>query len=143
MKRLLATLCIAIGFTLPHFITFKYECFTDERWPFFYGFPFVQSTDGSWVFSMSGNLFVKGFVGNVLFYSVFIYGLVYLLDTIKHRVFKIFGKTIIVALCAMALLIIYFEIFVFNWTLHWDHDNFKMYYYQHDLDCQRTFKFLD
>ncbi|WP_452220986.1 hypothetical protein [Lacinutrix salivirga] len=143
MKRLLATLCIAVGFTLPHFITFKYVCETSERWPHFYGFPFVQSTNGTWVFSMSGNLFISGFIGNVLFWSVLIYGLVYFLDSITSKIFKTVGKVIIVILCALSLFIIYFEVFVFDWNVHWSHNDFKMSYYEQDLDCERTFEFFD
>lgn len=143
MKKILASLLIAIGFTLTNCISFEYVCEIDERWPDFYGFPFVQSTDSTWVFSMSGNLFIKGFIGNVLFWSLFIYALIYFLDRIKQGGFRILGKVIIIALCALSLLVIYFEIVVFDWTLQWDHDNFKMNYYQQDLDCVRTFKFFD
>ncbi|WP_282069893.1 hypothetical protein [Olleya namhaensis] len=143
MKRLLATLCIAVAFTLPHFVTYKYVCLTDENWPDFYGFPFIQSTDRTWIFSMSGNLYAKGFIGNVLFWSIFIYGLVYFLDTIKHKFFRVFGKIVIVALCVMSVVVISFEAFVFDWRLEWDHDNFKMNYYIQDLDCEKTFKFFE
>ncbi|WP_157814134.1 hypothetical protein [Olleya sp. Bg11-27] len=143
MKKILAALCLAVSFTLQHFITFKYVCQTDERWPTFYGFPFVQSTDHSWIFSMSGDLFIKGFIGNILFLGLFFYGVIYLLGIAKHKICKIISKSVIIILCIFSLVFIYFEITVFDWRLEWDHDNFKMNYYQQDLDCEKTFKFFD
>ncbi len=143
MKKNLAALCIAVGFTLTNLVTFKYVCVTDERWPKFLGFPFVQSTDSTWVFSMSGDLFIKGFIANILFWSLVFYGLIHLLDSVKHRVYRIFAKSTIVLLCLLSLVVIYFESTVFNWNLQWDHDNFKMNYYQEDLDCKQTFTFFD
>ncbi|QXP58298.1 hypothetical protein [Olleya sp. HaHaR_3_96] len=143
MKKILAALCLAVSFTLQHFITFKYVCQTDERWPTFYGFPFVQSTNHSWVFSMSGDLFIKGFIGNILFFGLFFYGVIYLLGIAKHKICKIISKSVIIILCIFSLVFIYFEITVFDWRLEWDHDNFKMNYYQQDLDCEKTFRFFD
>ncbi|QCE43354.1 hypothetical protein [Psychroserpens sp. NJDZ02] len=142
MKKILASLCIAVGFTLTNCVSFKYVCETDERWPMFYGFPFVQSTD-SWVFSMSGDLFIKGFIGNVVFWSLLIFGLINLLDTVRHKFFKVIIKVVIVVLCVLSVVLIYFESTIFDWNIHWDHDNFKMNYYQQDLDCEKTFKFFD
>ncbi|WP_272022957.1 hypothetical protein [Olleya namhaensis] len=143
MKKILASLCIAVGFTLTNSISYKYACKTDERWPDFLGFPFVQSTDGSWIFSMSGDLFIKGFIGNILFWGLFFYGVIYLLGIAKHRVYKIIFKSVITIFCIFSLVYIYFEITVFDWRLEWDHDNFKMNYYIQDLDCEKTFKFFE
>lgn len=143
MKKILASLCIAVGFTLTNFITFKYICNADEYWATFKGFPFVQSTDGPWVNSMSGELFIKGLLGNILFWTFLFYGLIYLFLTIKHKIYSVVTKGIFVVLCILSLVIIYFEITVFEWRLEWDHENFKMNYYQQDLDCKRSFHFFD
>ena len=143
MKKILASLCIAVGFTLTNSISYKYVCKTDERWPDFLGFPFVQSTDRSWIFSMSGDLFIRGFIGNILFWGLFFYGVIYLLGIAKHKVCKIISKSVITIFCIFSLVFIYFEITVFDWRLEWDHDNFKMNYYIQDLDCEKTFKFFE
>ncbi|MEM5538206.1 hypothetical protein [Olleya sp. AS48] len=142
MKKILASLCIAVGFTLTDSISYKYVCKTDENWPSFLGFPFIQSTDRSWVFSMSGDLFIKGFIGNILFWSLLFYGVIYLLSIAKHKVYKIISKSVITIFCIFSLVFIYFEITVFDWRLEWDHDNFKMNYYIQDLDCEKTFEFF-
>ncbi|WGD34754.1 hypothetical protein [Olleya sp. YS] len=143
MKKILASLCLAIGFTLPNFISYKFVCATDERWPDFYGFPFVQNTDRSWVFSMSGKFFISGFIGNVIFWGLLFYVIIRLLNLLKHRVFIIVRRVILITLCLFSLWVIYFELTLFDWRLQWNHDDFKMNYYQQKLDCKRTFHFFD
>ena len=142
-KNILILFCLSLGFTILNFVRFEYSCKTDELWPKFYGFPFVQWTDTTWVNSMSGDFFLKGFLCNVLFWFAFFYLVIHLLNSIQHKIFKKIINTIIIFLCLFSLIIIYFEFTVFDWRFNWDHNNFKLDYYQEELDCVRTFHFFN
>ena len=78
-----------------------------------------------------------------MFWTVLFYGLIYLILLIKHKIYRIISKGIIIILCALSLFVIYFEMTVFDWSLQWNHDDFKMNYYQQDIDCKRAFRFFD
>ncbi|WAC03055.1 hypothetical protein N7U66_05350 [Lacinutrix neustonica] len=53
MKKLIFTIITALGFVTDECLIFEYVCDYPERGPKFYGFPFIQETDTTWVFSMS------------------------------------------------------------------------------------------
>ena len=142
MKKYIICFVIALGLTLAKIITFKYVCETDENWPEFYGFPFVQSTNTSWVFSMSGELYFIGLIGNTLFWLLIILFINHFYSKIKLswliQIGKIFSGFIVLA----SLVIIISELFIFDWRLKFNHNDFKLNYYQKDLKCERTLQFF-
>lgn len=139
MKKLIFSIIIAFGFIMDEYLTFEYICDYPERGPKFYGFPFVQETDTTWIFSMSGEIYLFGFLGNLVFWTIIIGGIALLLDKIKRKltkkIFKIFGWLIF----AWSLFISFVNLAAVDWRLEFTHDNFKMNYYQSDIDCKRNF----
>lgn len=59
---------MAVAVASSKIVTFEYVCDYPERRPKFYGFPFVQETDSTLVNSMSGDLYILGFLGNFMFW---------------------------------------------------------------------------
>jgi len=129
----------ALGFVTDQCLTFEYVCEYPEYGPKFYGFPFVQETDKTWVFSMSGEIYLFGFLGNLVFWTLIIGGIVLLLEKIKEKLTKkiigIFGWLILA--WSLFISVVYFG--AVDWRLEFTHDNFKMNYYQTDIDCERKF----
>ena len=139
MKKLIFTIITALGFVTDECLIFEYVCDYPERGPKFYGFPFVQETDTTWIFSMSGEIYLFGFLGNLIFWTIIIGGIVFLLDKIKGKLIKkiigIFGLLILV--WSLFISFVYFG--AIDWRLEFTHDNFKMDYYQSDINCERNF----
>lgn len=73
---------MAITITSSKIITFEYVCDYSEKGPKFYGFPFIQETGSTWVNSMSGEIYVLGFLGNLLFWLAIIGSLFFILSKI-------------------------------------------------------------
>ena len=138
MKKVFYAIIIALGIVCSDTIYFEYECNADERWPRFLGFPFVQSTDTTWVFSMSGELFLFGFLGNIIVWAALLVVIFYFLTKLKFKRSKIIGTILlsIVLVISMFIFIVYFS--VVDWRLKWHHDNFKLNYYQKNLECKKT-----
>ena len=139
MKKFIFSIIIALGFITDECLTFEYVCDYTELGPKFYGFPFVQETDRTWVFSMSGEIYLFGFLGNLVFWTLIFSGIVLLLGKIKGKLTKkiigIFGWLIL----AWSLFISFVYFGAVYWRLEFTHDNFKMNYYQTDIDCERKF----
>jgi energy-coupling factor transporter transmembrane protein EcfT len=88
---------------------------------------------------MSGDIYLIGFLGNLIFWAIIIGGIVFFVDKIKgkltKRIIGIFGWLII----AWSLFISFVYFAAVDWRLEFTHDNFKINYYQSDIDCERNF----
>ncbi len=88
---------------------------------------------------MSGEIYLLGFIGNVLFWAILIIGIISLLNNIKKKSLKkvmyIFGWLIF----AWSSLMIFMNFTMVDWKIKLTHNNFKMNYYQSDIDCKRRF----
>lgn len=139
MKKIIFPLITALGFITDELLIFEYVCDYPELGPKFYGFPFVQETNTSWIFSMSGDVYLIGFLGNLLFWTIIIGGVIFFVAKIKGKLIKriigIFGWLII----AWSLFISFVYFTSVDWRLEFTHDNFKINYYQSDIDCERNF----
>jgi hypothetical protein len=143
MKKIILSVIIALGVVFSDIIYFEYTCLTNERWPRFLGFPFVQSTDTTWVFSMSGTLFLFGLLCNILFWSLIVLTVVKLINSLRLTKLKTVKKVFNMLLITVSLFITTIYFLAIDWRLKWDHDNFKMNYYQTDLNCERVFHFFE
>ncbi|PHS62797.1 MAG: hypothetical protein COB12_10290 [Flavobacterium sp.] len=139
MKKLIFSIITALGFITDEYLTFEYVCDYPERGPKFYGFPFVQQTDSTWIFSMSGDIYLFGFLGNLIFWTIIIGGIVLLVNIIEgkwtKKIIGIFGWLIFV----WSLFISFVHFAAVDWRLEFTHDNFKNNYYQSVIDCERNF----
>ena len=142
MKKVILSIVFAIGIVFSDIVYFEYTCITDENWPTFLGFPFVQSTNTSWIFSMSGELFLRGLLCNILFWGVLIYIFVFFIERITVGKFYIAKWISSLLLMFLALFISIISLLAIDWRMNWDHDNFKRDYYQTELDCERSFHFF-
>lgn len=143
MKKILLSIILSLGMISSDIIYFKYTCVTDEKWPSFLGFPFVQSTDTTWVFSMSGILYLKGLFGNIIIWSIFFYLLLFIIYKITKGKFVLAKNILAFLTVCYSLFFTLFFFYAIDWSLGWDHDNFKMDYYQTNLECTRTLHILD
>ncbi|MEL6811329.1 MAG: hypothetical protein AAFP76_08355 [Bacteroidota bacterium] len=142
IKKILLTLSLALAITSNDLLIYEYVCQFPEHGPSFYGFPFVKSTNTSWVFSMSGDLYVLGFIGNVLFWGVLLYIPIHLMGLIKikrvRNIFMVLGWILFSLGCISTSL----GLTVIDWRLEWHHDNFRMNYYQTDIECEKKFHWV-
>lgn len=138
MKKLIFSIITALGLITDEFLTFEYVCNYPEYGPKFYGFPFVQETNTTWVFSMSGEIYLFGFLGNLIFWTIIIRGIILLLNKIKvklmQKIIGVFGLLILA--WSLFISLIYFA--AIDWRLKYTHDNFKINYYQYNIDCERN-----
>jgi len=138
-------LAITLGFVwiTSNFITFHYVCDYPEHGPSFYGFPFVQQTNSTWVNSFSGELYVFGLLGNLALWSLVFYGLIWLINDVLGK--KIRKLLFIVGVLTFVLSIIFISLYfqVYEWRFEWSHDDFKLNYYQTDITCERTLRIFD
>lgn len=138
IKKYLFLVILAIVFTSSNIVTFEYLCDYPERGPKFYGFPSVQQADTSWVNSMSGEIYVLGFLGNLLFWMAIVGSAFFMLSKVK----QVLTKAIInVLVCLFFVLSMYFSLLNFtmvDWNLKWTHHNFKIGYYKSEIVCKRN-----
>ena len=145
MKRVFISVIIALGIVSTNVIYFEYTCDVDESWPQFLGFPFVQSTDSSWGFSMSGDIFILGLLGNICFWTLIIYVIfgVFNLVSEKYKLSLFVGRVLVLLLVIYSLFFSFGHFVFIDWRLNWNHNNFKLHYYESDLDCKRTLHFFN
>ncbi len=139
MKKILLLIVLSLGMITDDFLVFEYTCNYPELGPKFYGFPFVQETNTTWVNSMSGEIYILGFIGNLIIWTL-IFGIVFqLLKRIRNSIgFKVFVTVLM--LYALFFSCVYFSII--DWRFSYSHDDFKVHYYQSKPDCKPIFKFL-
>lgn len=142
MKKLQITsaLILALGMITDDWLTFEFICDYKEYGPRFYGFPFVQETNTSWVNSMSGEIYLFGFLGNLLFWTFIFYVIILIINRIKNKIIVKLcnGISLVFVLIALLNSFVYFS--VIDWRLEKTHDNFKLNYYTSDIKCERKFK---
>ncbi|WP_298489013.1 hypothetical protein [uncultured Maribacter sp.] len=142
MKKIIFSIITALGCITDEFFTFKYVCDYPEHGPEFYGFPFVQETNTSWIFSMSGEIYLFGFLGNLVLWTLFIFILVVCLHKIKgklaQKIIPVFGWLIM----AWSILVSFVYFGAIDWRLKYTHDDFKINYYQSYIACEREFLWI-
>ncbi len=145
-SRLLGKIVLSITFgfvwIISNFITFHYVCDYPEYGPSFYGFPFVQQTNSTWVNSFSGNLYLSGMMGNLIIWSLVFYMLLSLINDVLGR--KIKKALFLLGLLGFVTSIIYISFYfeAYDWRIQWSHDNFKIDYFSDTIQCKRTFYFF-
>jgi hypothetical protein len=83
VRSLLLTACLSCVFVLTDLITFvRVEACPDEQLPALIGLPFVHRTSVPWVNSLSGVLYVKGLLLNVIIIAITFASLGRMLHTI-------------------------------------------------------------
>lgn len=142
MKLLLFSVTTALGIVTSGLFTYEYVCDFPEAGPKFYGFPFVQRTDTTWIFSMSGDIYLFGFLLNVAFWSGIIYLLGWAISPIKNPIIARTRTVLGWAVFGIMLLLSIQNLTIIDWRIKLHHDNFKMHYYQHDIECERHFYWI-
>jgi len=142
MKKIIFSLITALGCITDEYFTFQYVCDYPEHGPEFYGFPFVQETSTSWIFSLSGEIYLIGFFGNLVLCTLLIFILVLCLSKIKgklaQKIILVFGWLII----AWSILVSFVYFGAIDWRLNYTHDDFKINYYQSHIVCEREFLWI-
>ena len=142
LKRASIAVLFGFGLAFSDVITFEYVCDYPEYGPSFFGFPFVYRTSTPWVNSMSAVLYVTGSVGNLLFWTTIVYLVASLVEKLKRGWTRRVVTIILSGICILSLGLTTVELAIIEWGIETGHDDFKMNYYQDDIDCERTVKFL-
>ena len=129
----------SLGFITDEYLIFEYVCDYPEGGPKFYGFPFVQETDATWVNSMSGEIYLLGFLGNLIFWALIIRGIVFIASKLKRKIIKRVIGIFAWLIFTWSLFISFVNFNAVDWRIEFTHDNFKMNYYQSDIECKRNF----
>lgn len=137
MKRLIFTIIVALGIITDEFLIFEYTCDYPEYGPQFYGFPFVQETSTTWVNSMSGEIYLLGFIGNLIFWAIIIGLIIFFFRNTKSKLILLFAYLAI----SWSLFVSFAYFIAIDWRLEFTHDNFKLDYYQSEIDCDREIIF--
>lgn len=91
---------------------------------------------------MSGEIYFFGLLGNLLIWTVVVRLFIYFLDKMSNtwlkKSLKLLGWIIFIA--SMLSSYVYFD--AIDWRLKWTHDNFKLDYYQTEIDCERKLIFF-
>ena len=83
VRSLLLIICLSSAFVMTDLITLvRVEACPDEQLPALIGFPFVHRTSVPWVNSMSGVLYMKGLLLNVIIIAITFASLGRMLHTI-------------------------------------------------------------
>ncbi|SNR16424.1 hypothetical protein [Tenacibaculum jejuense] len=138
LKKVVFSIILSLGMITDDFLIFEYICDYPELGPRFYGFPFVQETNTTWVNSMSGEIYLFGFLGNFIFWIVLFRILIQLFIKLKQTVII---KLIQVLVSVLSLFYTYAYFLAIDWRLSLTHDNFKLHYYQSEPSCKKIFKF--
>lgn len=141
IKRILFSIIASLGFICDEMLTFEYVCDYPELGPRFYGFPFIQETNSSWVFSMSGDIYILGFIGNFIFWALLFFGVTLFFKNLKNRFLNILIKIVGWTVVTWSVFVAFLYFGAIDWRFEFTHDNFKMNYYEHDIKCDRNFIF--
>ena len=137
LSTIIYSIILALGILTIDFFKFEYICDYPEIGPTFYGFPFVQETNRTWVNSMSGEIYILGFLGNLLLWTLFFRVIFQFFKRFQNKVtFKVI-RLLLVVFC---LFNVHMYFSIIDWRFSYSHNNFKLNYYQSEPYCKRIFK---
>ncbi len=141
MKQVLWSLFFSPALVFLELISFRYTCQYEDGGPDFYGFPFIYRTSNVWVNSLSGEFYVLGCIGNMLFWTVILFALMTGIKRLKIPIHKLTSRVWGVFLLLFGFCIVYSTLSIVDWRYQWQHD-FKMDYYSDDIICNREIQFF-
>ncbi len=141
-KKLIFSLLVAPSLIFLDLIVFKYTCVYGDGGPDFYGFPFIYRTDTSWGNSLSGELYILGFILNTLFWAFIIYLLTVPLKYILVPFRSIFVNILATLVLLFSFFIVLSNIMVIDWRYKTHHD-VTMDYYPDDVVCKKELWFFE
>lgn len=142
LGKIILSLILGLIWIISLPITFKYSCDYPEYGPTFYGLPFVQQTNTTWVNSFSGEIYISGFLGNLFLWSLFFFGI---LNLISYRLRDSLKKlSFYFGLLSFSICIFFVSLHfsVYEWRATWSHNDFKLNYYNKDIQCERDLLFF-
>nr|WP_299035114.1 hypothetical protein [uncultured Tenacibaculum sp.] len=135
IKNILFSIITALGCITDTHLMFEYVCTSLEPSPKYYGFPFVQEADTTCYSSLTGEIYIYGFLGNWLVSAIIIYVIVNFIITNQS-----FMTTLIKGfVCIWALFTAFVYFVVTDWKIHPTHNNFKTVYHLTNGDCKMQF----
>jgi hypothetical protein len=144
MKILKTTILGLLSLALPllDIVTFRHTCdFNGDMGPEFYGLPFIYRTEIPWVNSLSGDFYLLGYAGNVVFFGVIILIVAAVLKRVEQQghIKKIWN----VGWIGTAMVMILFSsmfFFITEWHFDWTPSEMINYANQ-SAPCTRTLEF--
>ncbi|NVK03200.1 MAG: hypothetical protein HWD92_00195 [Flavobacteriia bacterium] len=138
MKKAIILLLFAFGFVFGEPIAFEYLPVypTGDPGPEYYGFPFIYRTDTTWVSSLSGILYLKGLIANLLFWAIISFLASRGIDKLRGKP-KIASQIVAIVFGIYLVLVAFLKVSINDWSIQYDHDNMKMDYYNEELDYHR------
>ena len=137
MKKGIIIVLFAFGFVFGEPIVFEYIPLypEGEMGPEYFGFPFIYRTDTTWVNSMSGEIYLKGLLGNLIFWGGIILIASFGIDKLKGK-FKKATQILTISFGALVCLIALTSTAI-DWRFHFDHNDMKGDYFINELDYNK------
>lgn len=142
MIRQLLIILTSLSLPFCDIISIRYNCFHEEMGPTLYGFPFIYRTEIPWVNSFEGNLYILGFIGNVLFYFLIINLIIIGLKRINEKIIS--NRIIKIGSIIFSMPIIFvgvFNIFIYEWELYFTTEEI-LKYADEPLNCMKELIFF-
>lgn len=137
MKKGLVIVLFAFGFVFGEPIVFEYTPLypKGEMGPEYFGFPFIYRTDTTWVNSMSGEIYLKGLIGNLIFWIIVIWITSFGINKLKGA----FGKAmrILIIIFGSLVCLVALTSMVIDWRFHFDHNDMKRDYFIDELEYNK------
>ncbi len=142
IKKRLLILIISIALLLQDVIVFRYACNCNFDGPNidYYGFPFIYRNNLTQACSGCGNLYLSGFIGNILFWFMLIYIFYFIYVKFAAPIINLKIQTFFAWLLTITSIgIILFNIYVYEWTIEMSCDQDL---YCKESQCKREIKFF-
>ena len=144
IRKFIFSVIVSIGIVTINIPTFEYipDYPHGEMGPEFYGFPFIRSTDTTWVNTGSGEIYLIGFIGNIIFWSFLCMTVIYFTEKIKRPIIKIIinSSGVVLVILSVMISILYYS--AIEWRIKLDHDSMKNEYFIDDLEYERNFYWI-
>ncbi|SFT45061.1 hypothetical protein SAMN05216474_0636 [Lishizhenia tianjinensis] len=143
ITQIIITILLSLALPLSDIVTLRHSYdFEDDIGPEFYGLPFIYRTEIPWVNSLSGDFYILGYFGNVIFFSLVLVVFTLLIKSIKLNGF--IKKLWNVSWMGTSVFLILFAalfFFITEWRFEWTNSEILKHSNQPELGS-RTLEFF-
>lgn len=130
---------LSLGLVFSELLVFEYvPLYNGEGGPEYFGFPFIYRTDTTWPYSMSAELYLKGLIGDFLFWYLILYVLSYLLLKINKVNLRRVILIVSLIIGVFNALIGFGRYLMIDWEIKLDHNEMKRDFFIKELDYKRS-----
>jgi len=141
--RIITITLLALALPLLDIVTFRHTYdFKGDMGPEFYGLPFIYRTEIPWGSSLSGEFYVLGYFGNVLFCAIVV--LIFTLLMMRIKLNLTIKKLWNISWTSTSIVLILFSalfFFITDWRFDWTNSEILQYTDQ-SVDCSKTLEFI-